>query len=175
MAGFCLRAHPLQNTQKKNPLPSAKPAQGCAQNSFSHLKYHPLGNHRRLLHNHLHSTSASFFITLGPQAPFWSLHVGAPPLTDTASRVRGWGLPPGYAASRAQWSTSALAHPSMPQIPEKELLSGTVCAAVKDNLASCRSLPGHVSLGCLGYGPVHLTRPQCQLAPTGELGEGTKG
>ena len=38
MAGFCLRFHPLQNTQRKTPPPSARQTQSCTQSSFSHLK-----------------------------------------------------------------------------------------------------------------------------------------
>ena len=52
MACSFLRAHPLQNIQRKTPLSSARPIQSYAQSSFSHLKILSFGNHRRLQHNH---------------------------------------------------------------------------------------------------------------------------
>ena len=51
MAGFCLRAHPLQNTQRKTHPPSARSVQDCAWSSFSHLKIPFFENYRRVQHN----------------------------------------------------------------------------------------------------------------------------
>ena len=73
MTGFCLRAPPLQNTQRKiTLLPFIRPIWVYNESSFSHLKQHSLGNCRMLL-SCPPSCSASFSITVRLQAPFWSL------------------------------------------------------------------------------------------------------
>ena len=68
-AGFYLRDSSLQNTQRKiTPPPSARPIQGCAQRSFSHLKIPLVGklqvpaeSSSKLLHFFPHRCQASGF------------------------------------------------------------------------------------------------------------------
>ena len=61
MVGFCLRAHPLQNTERKTLPTCAGPVQGCTWNSFSHLKIPSFGKCRWLQHNHSGALACSQF------------------------------------------------------------------------------------------------------------------
>lgn len=59
MAGSCLKVHPLQNTQRRSQLPSARLVQGWTQHSFLHLKILSFSNHRQLQHDHLGGLACS--------------------------------------------------------------------------------------------------------------------
>ena len=91
LTGSCLRAHPLQNTQRQTLPPSARPVPGCAPSSFYHLKTLSFGNHSCPPHNHP-SSSASFPTPVSPQAPSWGPHVGLAPPCRHHHHFPCWGL-----------------------------------------------------------------------------------
>ena len=105
MAGFCLRAHPLQNTQRKILLSSARPAQGCISSSFSHLNIPPLRNHRWLQHDHPGSLAYSHLQSRLRFLPGVCMHSPhSQPLW--LPMLGAWDLPHGHMPFRAHPSAS---------------------------------------------------------------------
>lgn len=103
MAGFCCRAYPTQDSQRKSPPPSARSVQGCTWYFFSNVRTSPSLSS---FPHHCRASGSLLEFAHVVQVPKPTL----PPLPDPGV----WHWPPTHMASRNHRSTGTLAHPLVP-------------------------------------------------------------